>query len=173
MNLIVTCARHYEEETSQELERILKEFGDTDLKVTITTMSGILTAQTTLDPILVVEKIREMVLDEPWSIRYCLRIIPIQKICETKITEIKENAIQLARLISEKETYRILVEKRDFDISSQEIIKSIAEKIKNKVSLEFPDKIVLIEILNEKTGISVLRKQDILSIHKTKRSISE
>jgi len=36
-------------------------------------MSGILTAETTLDPIEVVRKMKEILLDEPWSIRYCLK----------------------------------------------------------------------------------------------------
>ena len=47
-------------------------------------MSGILTAEKKLEPIEVVKQIPEMLLDEPWSIRYCLRIIPIQKINRIK-----------------------------------------------------------------------------------------
>ncbi|MBT4299264.1 MAG: RNA methyltransferase, partial [Nitrosopumilus sp.] len=45
--------------------------------------------------------------------------------------------------------------------------------IKNKVSLDFPDKIILIEILGIITGISILKKSDILSLEKTKRSMSD
>ena len=89
MNLIITCARHMEPETVEEVNKILKEFGDSEPKISITNMSGILTAETNLEPIEVVRKMREMLLDEPWSIRYCLRIIPIQKVIETKIEEIE------------------------------------------------------------------------------------
>ena len=173
MNLIITCARHLEPETEEELSDILEEFGDSDAKVSITKMSGILTAETKLEPIEVVRKIKEMLLDEPWSIRYCLRIIPIQKVVETKLEEIEKTVTYISEQISDGETYRISIEKRNSDLSSQEIISKIANKIKNKVSLEFPDKIVLIEILGNKTGISVLKKVDVLSVEKTKRSISE
>jgi len=173
MNLIITCARHLEPETEKELSDILEEFGDSDAKVSITEMSGILTAETKLEPIEVVRKIKEMLLDEPWSIRYCLRIIPIQKVVETKLEEIEKMVTYISEQISDGETYRISIEKRNSDLSSQEIISKIANKIKNKVSLEFPDKIVLIEILGNKTGISVLKKVDVLSVEKTKRSISE
>jgi len=173
MNLIITCARHLEPETEKELSDILEEFGDSDAKVSITEMSGILTAETKLEPIEVVRKIKEMLLDEPWSIRYCLRIIPIQKVVETKLEEIEKTVTYISEQISDGETYRISIEKRNSDLSSQEIISKIANKIKNKVSLEFPDKIVLIEILGNKTGISVLKKVDVLSVEKTKRSISE
>jgi len=173
MNLIITCARHLEPETEQELRGILEELGDSDAKVSITKMSGILTAETKLEPIKIVRKIKEMLLDEPWSIRYCLRIIPIQKVIETKIEEIEKTVTDISKQISDGETYRISIEKRNSDLSSQEIISKIASKIKNKVSLEFPDKVVLIEILGDKTGISILKKADVLSVEKTKRSISE
>ena len=173
MNLIITCPRHLEPETEEELREILEEFGDSDVKFSITNMSGILTAETHLDPIEVVRKIKDMLLDEPWSIRYCKRIIPIQKVIESKIDQIENSTSELSNQILENETYRISIEKRNSDLSSKEIITKIADKIKNKVSLEFPDKILLIEILGNITGISILKKSDILSIEKTKRSISE
>lgn len=173
MNLIVTCARHLEPETEEELRGFLDEFGDSDPKVTITSMSGILTAETKLEPVDAVRKIKEMLLDEPWSVRYCLRIIPIQRVVETKIEEIEKVVEELSDNISKDEKYRISIEKRNSDMSSQDIIKKIASKIKSQVSLEFPDKVVLIEILGNKTGISVLKKSDILSTEKTKRSMSE
>ena len=173
MNLIITCARHLESETRQEITNILGKIGDPEPKITITNMSGILTAETKLEPIEVIKKIKEMILDEPWCIRYSLRIIPIQKVTETKIESIDDGITDLIRLISDEESYRISIEKRNSDISSQELISRIAKKIKNKVSLEFPDKVILIEVLGNKTGIAILKKTDILSIEKTKRSMSE
>ena len=173
MNLIVTCARNLESEAKQELLEKLDEMGDPEPKISVTTMSGILTVETKIEPTLVVSKIRESILDEPWSIRYCLRIIPIQEVCNTDIKEIEETVEKLSEKIQERETYRISIEKRDSEISSKELISNIANKIKNQVSLEFPDKIILIEILGQKTGIAIIRKADIMSTEKTKRSISE
>ncbi len=173
MNLMITCARHFEPDAEDEIRDILDELGDSEVKVSISNMSGIITAETKLNPIDVVCKIREMLLDEPWSIRYCLRMIPIHKVVETKIEEIEKSVSEFDKEISEGETYRILIEKRNSNVSSHDIITRIANKIKNKVSLDFPDKIILVEILGSRTGISILRKQDILSTEKTKRSISE
>ena len=173
MNLIVTCARHLENETKEELKDILNEFGDPQAEITITKMSGILTCHTSLDPIETVRKLREMILDEPWSIRYSLRIIPIQETVKTDISEIERKVAEVSNKVLHDETYRISIEKRNSDISGQEIISKIAKKIKNKVSLEFPDKVVLIEILGNVTGISILKKTDVLSLEKTKRSMSE
>ena len=173
MNLIITCARHLEEEAEDEIIDILDELGDTDVKTSISNMSGILTAETALDPIEVVKKMKEMLLDEPWSIRYCLRVIPIQKFIETNVKGIEEAISSMSNQIQDTDTYRISIEKRNSDVSSKEIITKIADQIKNKVSLEFPDKIILIEILGNVTGISILKKSNILSLEKTKRSMSE
>ena len=173
MNLIVTCARNLEGEAEEEIMDILDELGDPDVKISVSNMSGIITVQTKLDPIEVVRKMKEILLDEPWSIRYCLRVIPIQKIVETNLEKIEECISSISDKIEDNESYRILIEKRNSDISSKEIITKIANGIKNKVSLDFPHKIILIEILGIITGISILKKSDILSIEKTKRSMSE
>jgi len=173
MNLIVTCARNLEGEAEEEIMDILDELGDPDVKISVSNMSGIITVQTKLDPIEVVRKMKEILLDEPWSIRYCLRVIPIQKIVETNLEKIEEGICSISDKIEDDESYRILIEKRNSDISSKEIITNIANQIKNKVSLDFPDKIILIEILGIITGISLIKKSDILSLEKTKRSMSE
>ncbi len=173
MNLLITCARHLEPETQEEIERILEQLGDPEPKILISSMSGILTVKTKLDPFMVVKEIRETIIEEPWSIRYCLRIIPIQKVTETKFEAIEHEVSELLGLISEEDSYRISIEKRNSDISSKELITRVAQIVKNKVSLENPDKIIQIEILGAKTGISILNKFDILSVEKTKRSLSE
>ena len=112
MNLIITCARHLEQETKEELLNILEEFGDPDANIVISDMSGIMTASTKLEPIEVVRRIKEMILDEPWSIRYCLRIIPIQKVIETTIENIEKIIENMNEQIKSGETYRISIEKR-------------------------------------------------------------
>ena len=173
MNLIVTCARHLEPEAEQELKNFLEEVGDSEPTITITKMSGILTANTILNPVEIIKKLRERIIDEPWSIRYCLRIIPIQNTTETNVDSIGKQVSDMKDLISDGESYRISIEKRNSDISSQELIAHIAKNIKNKVSLEFPDKVILIEILGKRAGVAIVRRTDILSVEKTKRSLSE
>jgi tRNA acetyltransferase TAN1 len=171
--LIITCARHLETETKEEIKGILEIIGDTQPTIIITEMSGILIAKTILDSIMIVNKIREIILEEPWKIRYCLRIIPIQKNTDTSIESIEKAVFDLIRFIEKSESYRIMIEKRNSNISSKELISKIAGKISNKVSLESPDKIILIEILGNKAGISIVKDIDILSMEKIKRNNSE
>lgn len=173
MNLIITCARHLESETTDELSAVLAQFGDENPEISRTSMSGILTAKTKLVPFEVIKNIREKIVDEPWSIRYCLRIIPIEQVVDTNLEEISTQVFSLMKKINEKESYRITIEKRNSDISSTEIISKIADSITNKVSLEEPDWIVLVEILGNKTGVSVLKSDDIFSLEISKRGLLE
>jgi len=173
MNLIITSARHLEPEASSELKKILLLFGDENPEITITEFSGILTAKTKINPYMIVQKIREMVIDEPWSVRYCLRIIPIEAVVDTDLEKILDASLDLVNKIKKDESYRITIEKRNSEISSKKIISKIADNIQNKVSLEKPDWIVLIEILSNKTGLTVLKKDDIFSLEITKRDLLE
>jgi len=85
---------------------------------------------------MIVQKIREMVIDEPWSVRYCLRIIPIEAVVDTDLEKILDASLDLVNKIKKDESYRITIEKRNSEISSKKIISKIADNIQNKVSLE-------------------------------------
>ena len=66
-------------------------------------------------------------------------------------------------------TYRISIEKRDSSLIRNEIISNIASLLSNNVSLEKPDWEIIIQIIGDETGISVLPKNSILSINRIKR----
>lgn len=173
MNLIVTSSRHLEEDAAQEITAILESFGDNNCTANITKLSGIVTCTTALEPFSIIKKIQEKILEEPWSMRYCHRIIPIQETVVTEKQNIVDSVLNFAKIMKSEDTYRITVEKRHSGISTMDIINGIADKIDNKVSLEKFDWIILVEILGSKTGISILKENDILSTQKLKRSLSE
>ena len=169
MNLLVTCARNLETETKSEIEKIFGEIGDQKPEILNVGMRGILMVNTNVEPSKIIDWVKDKVVEEPWLIRYCLRIIPIQTITETEMDKITESVIQLKDAIKQDDSYRITIEKRNTDVSSTEIITNIAKIFPNKVSLNQPDWIVLIEILGDKTGISILKDSEIFSLDKTKR----
>jgi tRNA acetyltransferase TAN1 len=132
-------------------------------------MRGILMVDTIIEPSKIIDWVRNKIVEEPWLIRYCLRIIPIQSITETNIDKIKQNVIKLKDSIQKNDSYRITVEKRNTSIPTNEIITEVAKIFPNKVSLNKPDLIVLIEILGDKTGISILKDSELFSLDKSKR----
>ena len=90
-------------------------------------------------------------------------------ITETEIDKIKQNVIKLKDTIQKNDSYRITIEKRNTSISSNEIITEVAEIFPNKVSLNQPDWIILIEIIGNETGISILKNDELFSLDKAKR----
>ena len=158
-----------EYETINEITQLLDIFGDSNPNILKTKFSGIIIAETVLEALEVIERFRRKIENEPWELRYSSRIIPIQKICQTDLTSIRQNVIDLIPSIKSDETYKISLEKRDSDIMRSEIISNIADLLTNKVSLEEPDWEIILQILGEQTGISVMPKNSILSISKIKR----
>ena len=170
MNLLVTCARNLETETKNEIGKILDEIGDQESEVLNVGMRGILMVNTSIEPSKIIDWVKDKVVEEPWLIRYCLRMIPIQSVTETDMRKITKDVIKLKDVIQQNDSYRITIEKRNTDMSSTEIITEIAKIFPNKVSLNQPDWIILIEILGNKTGISILKENEIFSLDKAKRA---
>ena len=169
MNLIITCARNLELETKNEIRKIFDGLGEQEPEILNVGMRGILMVDTIIEPSKIIDWVRNKIVEEPWLIRYCLRIIPIQSITETNIDKIKENVIKLKDSIQKNDSYRITIEKRNTSMSTNEIITEVAKIFPNKVSLNKPDLIVLIEILGDKTGISILKDSELFSLDKSKR----
>jgi len=173
LDLIVTCPRNFEQDAAEEIGSVFGKMGFEAPEVSATGMSGILTVRTAHDPVVVVRKVSELIEDEPWSIRYSRRIIPIHKTTASEIREIVAGVEKIKHAIKEGQTYRITVEKRHSELSSRELIAEIAGAIANRVSLESPDWVVLVEILGAEAGVAVVRPHEIVSVERRKRSLSE
>jgi tRNA acetyltransferase TAN1 len=171
LNLIVTCGRNLESEAKNEIKKIINELGDQELEVFNSGMRGILTVNTVINPLEVIDYARNKINEEPWFMRYCLRIIPIQIVTDTDVDKIKQNVIKFKDCIQKNDSFRITVEKRNSAISTKEIITEIAKALPNKVSLEKPTWTILIEVLGEKTGISILKNDVLFSLERSKRNL--
>jgi tRNA acetyltransferase TAN1 len=167
-NLLATTSRGNERDACSELSYLLGEIGDSTPNVEKTGISGLIAANTALNPFLVMERLRRILFERPYEFRYTLRIIPIEKVVRTDLAEIQRAATELSSKIEENETFRVTVEKRFTAMPSRNIIEEVAANIERKVDLSKPDKILLIEIVGGLTGISVIKPDDILSVMKEK-----
>ena len=162
-----------EEEAANVIAKFLQEIGDKDSKIEISEFSGIITVFTSLSPFDIIEKMRQKILDEPWSVRYCHRFIPIQETTGTSLDEITKAVQKHVNTMKPTDSYRITIEKRGSDLSSKNMIEEIAKIIQNKVSLEEFDWNVIIEVLGKTAGVSILKDKDIVSTLKVKRDSME
>jgi len=168
-NILGTTSRGNERPMSNELLYLLKEeLGDTQAETSKTRIRGLIVAKTSLDPFLVIEKFRGILRERPYEFRFSLRILPIERVVQTDLEEIKFVAQELAGRIGENETFRVTVEKRFTTLHSKDFIEAAASEIKRKANMENPDCILLIEVLGGLTGISLLKPSDILAVIKEK-----
>lgn len=86
------------------------------------------------------------------------------------LEDISRIAVELAEeKIGRDETYKVVVRRRLTSLSREEVIESIAPKIDRKVNLTNPDKILVVEIIGELAGVSVVEPREIFSSQKARR----
>ncbi len=165
-NLLVACPRERERAAKSEIQYFIGDLiEDPELKVSKTHISGLLTCKTSLDPFEVVQKLREFALENPYQFRFAIRFTPIEQCVESNLESIKDATRNLLEKIGEDESFRVTVRRRHTDLENMEVVVAVASVIQRNVNLDNPDKIVLVEIVGEVTGISILEDEtDILSI---------
>lgn len=160
--------RGNERQMCHELAFLLKESGDAEARVDKTGIRGVVVAKTALNPVEVIQKFRSILLERPYEFRFSLRILPIDKVIQTNLEDVKAAAIELTSKLEDNETFRVTVEKRFTSIHSRDFIEAVATEVKNKVELENPDKVLLIEVLGGYTGLALIKPNDIISVMKEK-----
>jgi tRNA acetyltransferase TAN1 len=171
--LIITTFRGREMEAAEEFKHLAAEFIGESPTCTATGISGLIIIDKLTDPIMTVKIFRQILEKEPWYFRYILRVIPIEAVCKTALTEIVSLACTLSCKIPKNSTFKIVIEKRFSVIKSEVIISKIANNIRAKVNLTSPEWLILVQILSKRTGISVLKPDQILSVIKSKRDFSD
>ena len=168
-NLLATTARGNERQMIHEIQYLLREtLGDQAAEASKTGVRGLIVAKTSLDPREVIAKFRAILHERPYEFRYALRIMPIQLVVRTDLEEVKRAAAELAAGIGENETFRVTVEKRFTALHARDFIEAVATGIQNKVNLDNPDKVLLVEVLGGFTGMSLIKPDEVLSVLKEK-----
>lgn len=169
MNLIVTSAKGLEARASAEFKEVALLSGIRKVTIERSAYDGILEVEVE-NPKTLLAFISEFVRSEPFKVRFVMRVIPVDRVVDTKIEEIVGAVSELAANIGSAESFRITIEARDSPYSDRQLIDAIADAVDRKVDLDSPDKIVFVQIFGEYTGVSVLNPGEILSITKLKRA---
>jgi len=169
LNLIVTSAKGLEARASAEFKEVALLSGIRKVTIERSAYDGILEVEVE-DPKALMSFISEFVRSEPFKIRFVMRVIPVDRVVDTKIEDIVAAVKELALAIGPAESFRITIEARDSPYADRQLIDAVAEAVERKVSLDSPDKVVLIQIFGEYAGVSVLAPNDILSVAKLKRA---
>jgi tRNA acetyltransferase TAN1 len=168
-NFIVTTLKGREAEGCREIRSLLMEFGDGSAKAEITDVTGVILGRTELNSSVVIDGLRRIVATEPWRIQLVQRYIPLMISAKTSLPNIVAAVKEIRGEMKDSDSFRITVERRHSNIESSEIISQVAELFKNRVDLEHPDKVVVIEVVGDITGVSILKPSSIFSSSQEKR----
>ena len=163
-NLLVSSSRYNETNVKAELWFTLLMCGDKYPIISDLEFSGLITALTSLNAKEVIQKIKNILNNDPNFFQYILKIIPIDFVCITDALYIKQVIKKNYRnFIKSDESFRISLKRRKNElIDRHSFIDVVAQVINNKVDLENPNKIIRIEILGNSCGITFLKPNDIL-----------
>lgn len=172
--LLCTTQTDYEKIAEAELWFNLLILGDESSIIMHTAVSGVIVADTFLDPFHVISEMKGFLKRDPEFFQYLLRIIPIDRVVETDVNLMDNIVKQL--LIEKKELvstgkFAINIRKRSTHLSNNDIISVITQDIQNPVDLKNPDWYIWIEIIGNKTGISICKPSDIFHIKREQMAL--
>jgi len=173
-NLLVTYDMQNRREAKDEVLWVLGRVGEEDPTFLSSEARGIFLIRTSLDSREVTRKLTQLCREEPDSFWHTYNYVPIDIWCSSELEEMEKAVKKLAEGIKEDEKWRMTVNKRFYDqYHTIEIIQALAEHISwGKVDLKNPQKIVQVEIIGGKAGISLLKPSDIFSVKKVKNGIN-
>ncbi len=165
-NLLVASPRDRERAAKSEIMYFIGDLlGDSDLRVAQTHISGLLACRTSLDPFDVIHSLREFALENAYQFRFAIRFTPLEECVDSSIEDIVEATRRLLPKIGKEESFRVTVRRRHTELENMDVVTAVAAEIPRKVNLDDPDKTVLVEIVGDWTGLSVISgNDDILSI---------
>lgn len=165
-NLVATTQRGNERGCMRELGMLSESLGFRGVTLKRTAFPGLVVGVAPGDPVALVRALRPLVEEDPWDLRFLQKLTPTEVNVEADVGAIAEAVAKLAHKVPAGKSFKVAINKRGCDLSSQDVIKAAASKVDRRVCLERPDWVVQIEIIQEAAGISVLEPADILSITK-------
>jgi tRNA acetyltransferase TAN1 len=165
MDLLVSYYWNHFSSARREVVFVLRKLGDPAPKVERTGVIGIALVHTSLNNREVIQKCREL-FTAGFVFRFAIKWVPVDLWCETSLDSIKKVIDEnVAREIGENETWGMKVEKRRWQkYHTIQIIEHLATGINRTVNLSSPDKLIRVDVLGQRTAISLLKPSETFSI---------
>jgi tRNA(Ser,Leu) C12 N-acetylase TAN1 len=159
MSFLISSQRSFERDALSEAYYVISDvlgYSTRPLKSRVPGLS-ILTLKEEANPFHIISEIYQYVQDKGLLVA-CLKIVPLETLIKTNLSNIVETAVSLAKLrILPTNSWKINVRKRQTNLRTVQVIESIAEKIDwGVVNLSSPDYEIRAEIIRDLTGISVM-----------------
>jgi len=160
-NLLVTFDPTHAESAKKEIESLLKEV---KVKADVLSCEEGLAEVSVGDARKAVLALRKLKKDK---FEHTFHWTPIDHWCKATIPEMQKVIKGLAKDINVKEKWRMDLGRRKTKEHERDLIIKLTDVVdRPKVDLSKPDKIVKVEIIGDKAGIALLKKDELLNVVK-------
>jgi tRNA acetyltransferase TAN1 len=163
-NLIITIDERHRDLAVPEIEGILARLA---LKARITGSpgEGLVGVYVADDPRACIARLRAMLAQDPFAFQHTHRWLPIEQWAAAEAREVAHFAEHALAEIAPDESWSIRAERHSSRLEPSLLVNALARDIDNRhVSLEDPDKTVLMEIVGQRAGLAVVQKDQVLSV---------
>ena len=166
-NLLVTYSPSHFERAKQEAQTNLKEVGAKP-EFLESDVAGLFQLNVS-KPKDIVKKLIKLCKSKPETFELTYSYVPIDEWVKTDVKKLQEATKKLGEKIKKEEKWKMNLNKRNYEGNTRELIMKLTDPIdKPNVDLSNADKIVQVEIIGNKTGISLLTKDELLEVMKLK-----
>ncbi len=167
-NLLVTFNPSHEGSAKAEVMAVLDQIGE-KAEFVGPELEGVFLLQVS-EPKSVVKKLIDLCKNDSTKFEFTFNWVPIETWCSSKMEDMLKEMEKINERMSDEETWKMELNKRQYEGRPLDLIMKLTEKIeKRKVDLENPQKIIRVEIIGDKAGISLLNSDELLSVQKLKK----
>jgi len=169
-NLLVTFNPNAKGHAENETRARLKDVNAQVEAVMETNVEGLFEVLILGDPKKAVSDLRFLCADAPELFLHTHHWVPIDVWVEPFIEEMIKVTKEFEKGIRPGERWMLHLHKRHIGKHSADLIEKLTLPInRGTVDLEHPEKIVVVEILGDRAGMSLLRKEEILDVGKMRQ----
>ncbi len=162
-NLLVTFDPNKAASAKEEIQQLLREVNESG-RIEETNVSGVFQVAVS-NPKELVRKLNSLCRNSPDKFSRTFHWTPVDRWCSSNVDTMANTVRELSNNISDNEKWKMLIEKRNYDLHERDLVIKLTEKIdKPNVDLKNPDKIIKVDILGDRAGISVLRSDELLNV---------
>lgn len=166
-NLLVSCCWYALGRARREILVRLRALGDEAAVVMPAGVRGMLEVRTSLDARWVVRELQNTAAQSPRLFRYTFKWVPVDAWLPPDLESMKQAVCRLRAGIGPTESWRMTVQHRGHTVwDPGVVIPALAELIPARVDLAHPDKILRVELFEERVAVSVLAPGDVFSVRK-------
>jgi tRNA acetyltransferase TAN1 len=170
-NILITFHQNAKVLAEEEARRNLKEVGASVEWVEQSDVEGVFEALVIGDPKRTVADIRTLCLGQPELFQNTHHWVPIDRWVPSEEKDMVKATKEIGKGISVGERWMMHLHKRHLRAHTTDLLMILTEPIDvGTVDLEDPDKVVVVEILGERAGMALVRKDELLDVNKVREA---